>query len=131
MGVRPLGMHCRSGRSLERVQPREQSTLPVKIAELTPGAAHKVELHYDGLKWIEDDLDVNRIDPSWAVKLLDFSSSWVTSVNPKSLPSALSATGRTHQRLRRNGMQRKAVKDEHGLLGLTCRIGFTSAEGGM
>jgi hypothetical protein len=36
----------------------------------------------------EDDLDVNRADLSWAERLLDFSSSWVRSGNPKSLPSA-------------------------------------------
>lgn len=76
------------GFTLGKVQPREKATLPVKIAQLAPGASYKFELHYDGLKWIEDDLDVNRVDLSWAERLLDFSSSWVRSVNPKSLPSA-------------------------------------------
>jgi hypothetical protein len=76
------------GFTLGKVEPREKATLPVKIAELAPGVSHKFEFHYDGLKWIEDDLDVNRADLSWAERLLDFSSSWVTSVNPKSLPSA-------------------------------------------
>jgi hypothetical protein len=76
------------GFTLGKVQPREKATLPVKIAELAPGASYKFEFHYDGLKWIEDDLDVNRVDLSWAERLLDFSSSWVTSVDPKSLPSA-------------------------------------------
>jgi hypothetical protein len=75
------------GFTLGKVEPREKTALPVKIAELAPGASHKFELHYDGLKWIEDDLDINRADLSWAERLLDFSSSWVASVNPRSLPS--------------------------------------------
>jgi hypothetical protein len=76
------------GFTLEKFQPREKATLPVKIAELAPGVSHKFELHYDGLKWIEDDLDVNRGDLGWAERLLDFSSSWATSVDQKSLTSA-------------------------------------------
>jgi hypothetical protein len=111
------------GFTLGNVQPREKATLPVKISELAPGGSYKFEFHYDGLKWIEDDLDVNRADLSWAERLLDFSSSWVTSVNPKSLPSvpgvSISATesrgssSHTGVRIPLNEADARAIKARH------------------
>jgi hypothetical protein len=80
------------GFTLGKTEPREKATLPVRIAELAPGASHKFALHYDRLVWIGDDIPVSRIDMGWAEKPLDFSNSWVTVVNTKSLASDPSIT---------------------------------------
>jgi hypothetical protein len=68
---------------LGKKAPRENATLPMKIAELAPGASHSFDLHYDGLVWIGDEVTVDRIDTGWAAKLLDFSKKWVSVADPK------------------------------------------------
>ena len=73
------------GLTLGKVEPREQSSLPIKIAVLAPGAEHKFDLHYDGLTWLGNHVEVNRIDLGWATKPLDFSQSWVISPSAEGL----------------------------------------------
>jgi hypothetical protein len=68
-----------NGPTLGKVEPRERSTLPIKIATLGPGAEHEFELHYLGVTWLGDDVPVDRIDLGWATRPLDFSESWVVS----------------------------------------------------
>ena len=77
---------------LGKQEPREKATLPVKIAELAPGASHTFDLHYDGLVWIGDEVTVDRIDTGWAAKLLDFSKRWVSVTKPESRSSDPSVT---------------------------------------
>ncbi len=68
-----------NGLTLGKVEPRERSTLPIKIGALGPAAEYKFELHYLGVTWLGVDVPVDRIDLGWATKPLDFSESWVVS----------------------------------------------------
>jgi hypothetical protein len=51
------------GLTLGKIEPREQSSLPIKIAALVPGAEHKFDLHYDGLTWLGDELSADELSP--------------------------------------------------------------------
>ena len=42
-------------------------------------------MHYDGLTWLGNHVEVNRIDLGWATKPLDFSQSWVISPSAEGL----------------------------------------------
>jgi hypothetical protein len=65
------------GLTLGREQPRERGELPLRISGLAPGASHRVVLHYDQLKWIDDSVAVNVIDISRATKPFDYKESYV------------------------------------------------------
>jgi hypothetical protein len=76
------------GLTLGGIAPREQATLPIRVADLPAGTNHEFVLHYDKIGWIDDRVSANVLGTDWAVKPLDYTESWVAvplSVNPVAL----------------------------------------------
>jgi hypothetical protein len=78
-GPRPMKDVVIEGITLDKAEPRERDRFPVRIPELAAGASHRLVLHFDQIRWIDDAVDVGRDDLSWAAKPLEFKASWVVS----------------------------------------------------
>ena len=85
------------GFKLGQTEPQDKSVLPIKIAELAPGASQPFVLHYTDLTWIDDKVSIDRIDTGWAEKPLSFSKSWVAVLPTKPPADEPGAAGKPRE----------------------------------
>ena len=65
------------GITLDKQEFVEQASLPSRVAELAPGASHRLFLHFEKVGWIDDTVAVGRGDVTWAAKSFDCKAKWV------------------------------------------------------